>query len=222
MGSALVAALVLAGVVETRLADSETPACVAVALVAETTETLFGCTPGVQSVAPDERSIFEIGSITKGFTGLILADMVRKGEVSLDDPVTKYSRPGAKLPAGAEAITLRDLVTQNSGLPRMPPGFSPSNPANPYADFTADSLYGALARTELKERGKYEYSNFGYMWLSEMLARRGGKSYEALVTERVLEPLGMKDTAITLSPEQAKRFIDGHNAIYKPVPHWDL
>ncbi len=222
MTATLVAALVLATVVEARLAEAETPGCIAVALVAEKTETAFGCTPGIAGAALDERSIFEIGSITKGFTGILLADMVRKGEVSLDDPVTKYAGPGAKLPAGAESMTLRDLVTQTSGLPRMPPGFNPSNPRNPYVDFTADSLYDALARTELKERGRYEYSNFGFMWLSEMLARRAGKPYAVLVKERVLEPLGMKDTAIKLTAEQEARFVTGHGPTYQPVPHWDL
>src|SRR5258708_23233599 len=133
--------------------------------------------------------------------------MVRKGEVSVGAPVTKYARPGAKLPGGAEAITLRDIVTQTSGLARLPPGFNPTNPRNPYADFTADSLYESLARTELKERGNYEYSNFAFMWLSEMLARRAGKTYEALLKERVLDPLGMKDTAITLSADQDKPFV---------------
>jgi CubicO group peptidase (beta-lactamase class C family) len=134
--------------------------------------------------------------------------------------VTKYSRPGATLPAGAESITLRDEVTQTSGLPRMPPVFKPANPRDPYADFTADSLYEALGATELKERGKYEYSNFGFMWLSEMLARKAGKSYEALLKERVLDPLGMKDTAITLSADQEKRFVAGHGPDYEPAAHW--
>jgi CubicO group peptidase (beta-lactamase class C family) len=217
----LAVAVALSAVVENRLAESETPGCIAVALVAEKTETAFGCTPGITPPAAiDEHSLFEIGSITKGFTGLILADMVRKGEISLDDPVTKYSRPGAKLPAGAESITLRDVVTQTSGLPRMPPVFKPANPRDPYADFTADSLYEALAATELKERGKYEYSNFGFMWLSEMLARKAGKSYEALLKERVLDPMGMKDTAITLSADQEKRFVAGHGPDYHPAAHW--
>ncbi len=223
MIATLAVAVVLSAVVENRLSESETAGCVAVAAVAEKTETAFGCTPGIQPATKlDERSIFEIGSITKGFTGLLLADMVRMGEVSLDDPATKYSRPGAKLPAGAERITLRDLVTQTSGLPRLPPGFSPSNPRNPYADFTADSLYDALSRTELREPGKYEYSNFGFMWLSEIIARRAGKPYAVLLKERVLDPLGMKDTAVTLSAEQQKRFVEGHNALYQPAAHWDM
>src|SRR5205085_11046521 len=115
----------------------------------------------------DQYALFEIGSITKGCTGLLLADMVRKGERSLDDPVSKHARPGATLPKrGKDEITLRDLVTQTSGLPRMPPGFKPAKPADPFADFTADALYEALAATKLNlQKDRYEYSNFGFMWL---------------------------------------------------------
>jgi serine-type D-Ala-D-Ala carboxypeptidase/endopeptidase len=149
--------------------------------------------------------------------------MVRKGEVSLDDPVSKHARTGAKLPKrGEDEITLRDLVTQTSGLPRMPPIFKPAQPSDPYADFTADTLYEALAVTKLHaQKERYEYSNFGFMWLSEMIGRRG-KSYEALLKERVLLPLGMTDTGTRLTPEQEKRFAKGHDASYKVVPHWHL
>ncbi len=184
-------------------------------------QTRFACSPEAGPIVPDEHSLFEIGSITKGFTGLLLADMVRKGEVSLEDPVSKYAREGAKLPKrGDEEITLGDLVTQTSGLPRMPAPFSPRNTRDPYADFTGDRLYEGLARTELHpQKGRAEYSNFGFMWLSEMLGRRG-KSYEASLKERVLEPLGMTDTAITLSADQAPRMVTAHDAFYQPVPPW--
>jgi len=194
------------------LAEADTPGCIAVALVTETVQMKFACTPGAGPMKLDQHSLFEIGSITKGFTGLLLADMVRKGEVSLDDPVSKHARAGATLPKrGEEEITLRDLVTQTSGLPRMPPGFKPANPADPFADYTADALYEALAVTKLHvQKERYEYSNFGFMWLSEVLARRG-KSYEALLKERVLLPLEMTDTGATLTPEQEKRFVVGHD-----------
>lgn len=211
-------------IVEARLAESEVPGCIAVGLVGETTQVKFGCTAGAGPLAFDEHSLFEIGSITKGLTGLLLADMVRKGDVSLDDPAAKYARPGATVPArGVQAITLRDIVTQTSGLPRMPPRFSPSNPNNPYADFTEDKLYEALASTEIRgEATKYEYSNFGFMWLTDLLARHADKSYEALLRERVLDPLGMNETALTLNAEQQERFVMGHAAGYRPTGHWDF
>lgn len=210
--------------VRERIAAADSPACVAVGLVGDTTEEAYACASGA-GPAPSRDTIFEIGSITKGLTGLLLADMVRKGEVSLDDPASKHARAGARLPTfeGRE-ITLRDLATQTSSLPRLPPGFAPANARNPYADFDADALYAALARTTLSRPigQKSEYSNFGFMWLSEMLARRGGKPYEALLKERVLDPLGMSDTAVTLSDSQRKRMATPHGPGYRPTPAWDI
>src|SRR5258706_10362586 len=87
----------LARIVAERLEQSEAPACIAVGLVAETTQTAFGCSAGVGPLVPDAKSIFDIGSITKGFTVLLLADMVRNSEISLDDTAAKYSPAGAKL-----------------------------------------------------------------------------------------------------------------------------
>jgi CubicO group peptidase (beta-lactamase class C family) len=212
--------------VKERLDASETPACIAVAVVAETTAEKFACTAGIATVPFDRESLFEIGSITKGFTGLLLADMVLKGEVSLDDPASKYSRPGAKLPTyQGKEITLRDLVTQTSGLPRLPPDFKPKDWKNPYADFDADALYAALERTELSVAPgvRAEYSNFGFMWLSEMLARRGGKRFDVLLKERVLDPLGMKDTVSSeMSADQRKRMVQPHSLPYEPTPPWDF
>jgi CubicO group peptidase (beta-lactamase class C family) len=107
----------------------------------------------------------------------------------------------------------------------LPPGFLPRSLANrnPYAGFDADALYAALEHTDIQNgNGRYEYSNFGFMWLSEILARRGGKPFEVLLEERILDPLGMRDTAITLSPEQRDRFVAGHDAAYREVPHWEF
>lgn len=207
-----------------RVAAAETPACIAVAVIAEKVREIFACTEGIAKIPFDRHSAFEIGSITKGFTGLLLADMVVKGEVSLDDPASKYSRPGARLPTfERKEITLRDLVTQTSGLPRMPPGFTSKNPANPYVDFDADALYAALARTELKGPiGKTpEYSNFGFMWLSEILSRRGGKHYDALLKERVLDPLGMTESFFVPNEAELSRLVQPHAFPYVETPVWD-
>ena len=214
----------LDAVVKDRVAASATPACVAVAWAGETVREAFACTEGIAPVPFDRDSAFEIGSITKGFTGLLLADMVLKGEVSLDDPASKYSRPGAKLPAfeGRE-ITLRDLVTQTSGLPRLPPNLAPKDYRNPYADFDADALYAGLAQAEIRHPiGKTpEYSNFGFMWLSDILARRGGKPFDVLMKERVLDPLGMTQTFFVPTQAQRARMVQPHAAPYEPTPPWD-
>lgn len=177
-------------------------------------------------VAPfDEHSVFEIGSITKVFTTAILADMVRKGEVSLDDPVAKYLPAGTTVPSrDGRQITLLDLATQSSGLPRMPANFAPKNPNNPYADYTPQQLYAFLKAYQLP-RGigeKYEYSNLGMGLLGHALALRAGKSYEALVTERVLKPLGMTDTRIALNASLQRRLAPGHGPNGAIVGNWDL
>src|SRR5689334_20203374 len=81
-------------------------------------------------------TVFEIGSVSKVFTSLLLADMVQKGEVKLDDPVAKYLPTSVKVPErNGKKITLVDLATQSSGLPRMPDNFNPKDPSNPYADY---------------------------------------------------------------------------------------
>jgi len=177
-------------------------------------------------VAPfDDRTVFEIGSITKTFTTAILADMVRKGEVSLDDPVAKFLPPGTVVPSrDGKQITLIDLATQTSGLPRMPANFTPKNAANPYADYTPAQMYDFLKSYQLT-RGigeKYEYSNLGLGLLGHALALRAGTSYEALVTERVLGPLEMDDTRIAMTGGMRTRLAPGHGPDGAVVANWDL
>lgn len=174
--------------------------------------------------ALDGKTVFEIGSITKVFTSLILADMVRKGEVALDDPVAKYLPSTVKVPArNARLITLLDLATQSSGLPRMPANFAPRDPANPYADYTEAQLYDFLSRYELpRDPGaSYEYSNLGFALLGQALARRAGKPWAELVRERVVAPLGLRDTRVSLVPAMMSRLASGH-ADGKPAASWDL
>jgi D-alanyl-D-alanine-carboxypeptidase/D-alanyl-D-alanine-endopeptidase len=169
-------------------------------------------------------SIFEIGSISKTFTGLILAQMVAQGKVKFDDPVRELLPSGTvNKPAGTE-ITVVDLATQHSGLPRMPDNFAPADNANPYADYRAANMYAFLAKQGVGKTGQpgYLYSNFGFGLLGQALAVRAGMSYTELLEEEVLEPLGMRDTAITLSAAQEARFIGGHTAEHQPAHAWDL
>ena len=115
----------------------------------------------------DGNTVFEIGSISKVFTALVLADMVRKGELALEDPVAKYLPDTVKVPArNGRQITLLDLATQSSGLPRMPTNFTPKDPANPYADYTIRQLYDFLSGYQLpRDPGeRYEYSNLGLLY----------------------------------------------------------
>jgi serine-type D-Ala-D-Ala carboxypeptidase/endopeptidase len=173
----------------------------------------------------DGDTIFEIGSISKVFTSTLLADMVEHGEVSLDDPVAKYLPESVKMPSrNGRQITLHDLSTHTSGLPRLPSNLKPANPANPYADYTVDQLYQFLSGYQLTRDpgGKFEYSNLGGGLLGHVLARRAGTNYEALVEKRICGPLEMKSTRITLSPDLKARLAAGYNGALQPASNWDL
>lgn len=173
----------------------------------------------------DGDTVFEIGSITKVFTSLLLSDMVQRGEVVLTDPVAKYLPPEVKVPErGGKEITLEDLATHTSGLPRMPTNFAPKDQANPYADYSVEQMYQFISGYQLTRDigSQYEYSNLGGGLLGHALARRAGMSYEELVESRICQPLGMKSTEITLTPELKARLAVGHNQALEPVANWDI
>src|SRR5580692_3228890 len=174
---------------------------------------------------PDGDTVYEIGSVTKVFTSLILADMIEKGEVKPDDPVSKFLPATVKVPSrNGRQITLLDLSMQVSGLPRLPDNLKPADPANPYADYNAAKLYDFLSRYSLtRDPGeKYEYSNLAVGLLGHALALKVGMSYEELVRQRILAPLGMDSTAITLSAGEKKRLAPGYDDSLHQVKNWDL
>jgi serine-type D-Ala-D-Ala carboxypeptidase/endopeptidase len=173
----------------------------------------------------DGDTIFEIGSITKVFTSLLLADAVGRGDVALTDPVAKYLPATVKVPErNGRSITFQDLSTHTSGLPRLPTNFAPKNPANPYVDYSVQQMYDFLSTYQLpRDIGStWEYSNFGGGLLGHVLARRAGMDYEALVRARITGPLGMTHTSIALSPEMTSRLAAGHSSSLEPVANWDL
>jgi CubicO group peptidase (beta-lactamase class C family) len=179
----------------------------------------------VANVPMDGRTIFEIGSITKVFTGILLAEMAQRGEVHLEDPVEDLLPRGTAVPSrNGRRIRLVDLATHSSGLPRMPNNFAPADPKNPYIDYSDDRLYVFLEGYQLtRDVGeRVEYSNLGAALLGHALALRAGKPYERLVTERILGPLGMTSTRIVLSADDRARLAQGHSASGQEVANWDL
>lgn len=188
----------------------------------------YGKTAYNSGQAPDGQTVFEIGSVTKVFTALTLADMVQEKLVRLDDPLSSFLPETVHVPTRNDrTITLLDLATHTSGLPRIPQNLLPQlaqRPGNPYAAYTVEQLYEGLAATSLASTPgeRYAYSNLGMALLGHALARRAGTSYEALVQERICKPLGMNDTWITLSEPLRARFAQGHNLDCRPVPAWDL
>src|SRR6185503_5783821 len=181
--------------------------------------------PGPGQPPLDGNSVFEIGSISKVFTGTLLADLVQERKVGLDDPVQKYLPASAKLPTrNGKAITLRSLSEQNSGLPRMPNNFRPADQSNPYADYSVQQMYEFLAGYTLpRDPGeKFEYSNLGVGLLGHALSLAAGKPYEELQRERIWAPLGMEHTAITFTPWMKAHLALGHDEQGTVVANWDI
>ena len=173
-------------------------------------------------IGTTENSLFEIGSISKVFTGMMLADAINTGQVQLEDPILPFIEGSVtKDFEYYENITLRNLTTHTSGLPYFPPSrrlnigerFSDMYYRNFYEDFTKESLYESLDRTE-KTTGfgtTWEYSNVGTGLLGVCLSNIQGLPYEEILKNTITAPLGMQDTTIHLSPDQKKRFVQGYH-----------
>ena len=216
----------LASAVRARMEKGRRGGMVAGVLAAngKTTTAGFGDS-GASSVALNDRTVFEIGSITKVFTTTLLADMVDRGEVKLDDPIAKFLPSSVSVPQrNGRQITLVDLATHTSGLPRLMTNMKPADPRNPYADYTVVQLYAFLSGHQLARDvgAQYEYSNVGMGLLGHALALRSGQPYEALVTERILKPVGMRDTTIALTPALKQRLAAGFAADGSRASNWDI
>jgi len=174
--------------------------------------------------APDGDTVYEIGSITKTFTSTLLAQAVISGRVTLDTPVAQLL-PDFKIPSrGGMEITLGELGTQHSGLPRQPSNLLPKDPANPYADYDAAKLKAFLAGCQLpRDPGAgYEYSNLGFGLLGYALAQLDHSSYGAVSDEKILKPLGMTMSGTVFSDAMRARLASGHNLSGDPMKNWDF
>jgi serine-type D-Ala-D-Ala carboxypeptidase/endopeptidase len=170
-------------------------------------------------------TLYEIGSITKTFTAIILEAMVEQGDLNLSDPISKFLPKSVKTPTrNGKEITLLDLVTHHSGLPRRPDNMKPVDPNNPYSDYTIDQLYDFLSHYQLTcDIGeKFEYSNLGFGLLGHILCLKTGLDYETLVHRYICDPLKMGSTVIKLTPEFKSRMATGHDKTGTPVENWDL
>jgi CubicO group peptidase (beta-lactamase class C family) len=182
----------------------------------------FGKASREAGSAPDTNTAFAIGSITKTFTGILLASEVLAGRMQLDAPVQNFLPANVTIPqVGDRPMTIASLATHLSGLPNLPP-LTPATTADPFADFNDAKLWEAVGKVKLPRApgATSEYSNFGYGLLGTLIGRAATKSYDALVSERIFGPLGM--TRSHLTPNDAKRqpIAQGYNQAGKSVPHW--
>ena len=171
------------------------------------------CSGGFGGV--DAASVFQIGSVTKVFTGLLLADSAARGEVKLSRPATDYL-PGAS----PGPVTLAELATHTSGLPRLPPGmlrYALLRPRNPYAWYPESSFLRAARRSLATAPGgqPYAYSNFGAALLGYLLGEAARVPYQRLVADRICRPLAMTATSFDARPVQG--YSNG-----RKVPPWQL
>ncbi len=186
---------------------------------------------GPDAVVPDGDTVFELGSVTKAYTGDLLAVLERDGVVKLDDPANNHLPAELRLPRrGDRPMTLLDLTTHRSGLPVQPPliGFRAlfaGDSANPYAHYDRGKLAKDLSDLwPARDPGeKYEYSNLGAGILGHALAHAAkADSYEDALVRHVLTPLGLADTRITLTPAQRRRFPPSYTTNGEPTAHWDF
>lgn len=199
-------------------------------------ETVTAAVGDSGSPAPlDARALVEIGSITKVFTALLLADGIVRGDWELRTPVRALLPTAAEVPSrnGVE-VTLQHLATHTSGLVRSPVPFGLRenlaylrHGTDPYGDFTGDDLLAALAATRLRRKpgtGGVQYSNFGYGVLGHALSHALGQDYGDAIQDRVCGPLGLLDTVTgpRRSTEQQSRSAQGHRSRKKTADAWPL
>lgn len=165
-------------------------------------------TISIKSPIPvNEHSLFRIGPLTQIYTAAVLAYFVQEGQVSLDDPISKFLPKSMSLPTyRGKEMTLGDLATHTSGLPDMPYSLSSRS------SYSVSQMYRFLSKYELtREPGtRYEYSNFGYALLSNVLSRLSKRTFPDLIQQVIISPLNLKDTIFTLTQEQKGRLVTGY------------
>lgn len=185
----------------------------------------FGRLSKAGNERPNEDTLFELGSITKCFTAILLADMCVRHEVDLRDPALRYLERGAQLPRlEGRPITLEELATYSSGLPRMPTNRGTTQ--REHAQYSAGQMLGFLGELAHRERGPganrhYLYSNLGFALLGHCLAERAGEPIRPLILNRVARPMGMESTCFEPGPRLVARVARTYSKQGRPVPPWE-
>ena len=172
----------------------------------------------------DENTIYEIGSISKVFTGILLAQQVLDGDLKLEDEINGYLPNNIKVPViGDKEITFGNLTDHTSGLPGMPYNFRPANRNNPYADYTVEQMYEFISNYHpVRTVGsEFEYSNLAQGLLGHLLAMNKACSYEELMVQTIADPLEMNDTRIELTRRMEENLAPGHSG-RRRVQNWDI
>ena len=177
-----------------------------------------------EEVTADNSTIYEIGSISKVFTSLLLADAVVRGEIKLDGDADVPNAANIKFPTkDYRSIKWIDLSTHRSGLPRLPDNMDTTTMTDPYRDYDSKKAATALSTLELPRSPgmSQEYSNFAVSVLGYLIGEQAGTSYQDLLQERIAKPLGLVDCVVDLSEAQNGRLATPHASFGKPTPKWN-
>lgn len=168
----------------------------------------FGETRPGNNVRPQLDSVIRIASLTKLMTSEMLVKMLDQGVVKLNDPLSRYAPPGARVPTyQGEPIRLVNLATHTSGLPREQPGGAAKRPVFVWPAREQRWQWLSTASLKAAPGATASYSNLAFDLLADALANAAGKPYTQLFEEQITRPLGMKDTTFTPSPDQCKRLM---------------
>lgn len=213
----------LRSAVDQRLSGDRTGACMAVAVVeSDAVARTFRCADAKDAARIGVDSAFEIGSVSKTMTAVLLADLILQGKGSLDDRLADWLPPGTKVPQyDGRPILLRHVVTHTSGLPALPSRLHAKDMADPYAGLDASALLASLADAKLDAAPgtRFEYSNFASMVLSYAVARKAGSDLETLLKRRLFAPLAMDKAYVSAKPDGV-RVATGHSQNGTAVPAW--
>ncbi len=183
----------------------------------------FGTIKKGEKALPDSNSIFELASISKLFTTSTLQLLVDDGKCKLVDKIQTILNDKVRLPSSAQNTNLLHLATHTSGFPALPSSFleKMTDESNPYKDLVTEDIYKYIQRcAEKQEEGKFEYSNFGMGLLGHLLELKTGTKYEILVRQKLLEPLGMKNSFVTKDSLNKDKIVVGYDEDGNPSPIW--
>lgn len=190
----------------------------------------YGTVDAPGGAQPDADTIFQIGSVTKIFTASLLQVLCDEGVVALDDSLEALIGTTFPLAPAVRAVTLRQLVSHTSGFPGIPKPLENRARAaigsapillDPYSHLGPEQIFDYLATAEGKKPpGRFDYSNFGMGLLAHVLEVVTMSDFESLIRQKVLLPLGMTATGVTMTAAHVAQLAQGHTAKRKPTPIW--
>lgn len=185
----------------------------------------YGETKKGNNTIPDSETLYEIGSITKTFTALLMIDYLQTNSLSIENPINNFLPSDIPIVQhDGNPIRIKHLLNHTSGLPRLPDDFETGmDPNNPYKHYDSSKVYSYLKNftLQINPGQTWEYSNLGAGLSGIILERQNHKSYEQLLIEKICTPLGLGKTKITLNSADSSNFAFGYNSYGRQVPYWD-